>query len=38
MLFSCSYECTAYLQPSKVNFINNLHHVQGIWDGALAEG
>lgn len=38
MLFSCSDECTIYLQPSKVSFINNLHNVQDIWDAAIAEG
>lgn len=38
MLFSCSYECTAYLQPAEVIFINSLHYLQSIGDAALAKG
>lgn len=38
MFFSSSYEGLVYLQLAQVNFISSLYYVQGIWDGALAEG
>lgn len=38
MLFSFSHGCLVYLQLAQVNFTSSLYYVQGIWDGALAEG
>lgn len=38
MLFSFSDGGLVYFQLAQVSFTSSLYYVQGVWDGALAEG